>query len=111
MPEQPRALLRVEPHQIPALSVAFEDAAKRISSELEQLRREGAFPAPWLGDPVSENIKAVYDGMALNDPRSTYQHLVAYPDELVRVYEGLRDMEERYRGNEADAAALMGPQA
>lgn len=108
MPDRPQAILRVEPQQIPALRAAFAEAAQTMTDELAQLGRDGDFPEPWFRDPVSVNIKAVYDAMVMHGPNSAYQHLTAYRDELVRIVDNLTLMQARYDRTESDIAASWG---
>ncbi len=108
MPEPPQAVLRVTPHQIPALRAAFRQAATAMGDQLGLLRQEGQIPEPWLGDPVSATVKIVYDAHAMGASGSTLAHLTAYRDELVRVHETLAQMEADYRRAEGDNAALWG---
>lgn len=109
MPEHPPTVLRVAPHQIPALRAAFWQAAKSMTDELSALSRQGQIPEPWLGDPVSATIKLMYDAHVMSEASgSTLAHLTAYRDELVRVHETLGEMEAEYRRAEGDNAALWG---
>ena len=109
MPEPSRAILRVVPHQIPALRAAFSRAAKRMTTELASLDREGQIPEPWLGDPVSATVKLMYDAHARSTaPGSTLAHLTAYRDELLRVHDTLAEMEAGYRRTEGENATLWG---
>jgi hypothetical protein len=108
MPEPPQAVLRVAPHQIPALRAAFHQAATVMGDQLGLLRQEGQIHEPWLGDPVSATVKVMYDAHAMNPAGSTLAHLTAYRDELVRVHETLAQMEAEYRRVEGDNAALWG---
>ena len=108
MPEPPRAVLRVAPHQIPALRAAFFEASSTMTDQLGLLSLEGQILEPWLGDPVSATVKVLYDAHAMGAAGSTLAHLTAYRDELVRVHETLADMEAEYRRAEGDNAELWG---
>ena len=108
MPEPPHAVLRVAPHQIPALRAAFSQAYELMTEELSRLRRQGQIPEPWLGDPVSATVKVMYDAHAMGGAGSTLAHLTAYRDELVRVHDTLAQMEDEYRRVEGDNAAFWG---
>jgi hypothetical protein len=51
----------------------------------------------------------MYDAHVMSEtPGTTYTHLTAYRDELVRVHETLTQMEDEYRRAEGDNAALWG---
>ena len=108
MPDQSHAVLRVAPHQIPALRAAFLAAATSMGDQLALLRQEGQVSEPWLGDPVSATVKLMYDAHVMSPSGSTLAHLTAYRDELVRVHETLGQMEADYRRAEGDNAALWG---
>ncbi len=108
MPEPPRAVLRVAPHQIPALRAAFFEAASKMTDQLGLLSLEGQISEPWLGDPLSATVKLMYDAHAMGSTGSTLAHLTAYRDELVRVHETLAQMETEYRRAEGDNTALWG---
>lgn len=110
MPERSEAILRVEPNQIPAIRSAFVEAAETVTAQLDNLRREGQIPEPWMNDPVSAKIKAIYDDNALNGPNATLVHLEMYRNELKNVAENLARMEEDYRRTEGDNSALWGSQ-
>jgi hypothetical protein len=110
MPDRPQAILRVEPHQIPALRAAFATAMRTVGNQLELLRIDGQIPQPWMGDPVSANVARIYHSQVMDaaNPNSTIAHLAAYRDELVQVHETLAAMEADYRRTEGDNVALWG---
>ena len=110
MLDRPQAIPRVEPHQIPALRVAFEEAAATVDGQLQRLRREGQIPRPWMGDPVSADVTRIYHAHVMDaaNPNSTYAHLSTYREELREVHETLGVMEADYRRTEGDNVALWG---
>lgn len=108
MAERPQAVLRVEPHQVPALRAAFVDAAAAIDERVTALDREGMLATPWLGDPVSATVLAVYNKRAAGQPDAAREHLVAYREELARVAQALGAIDADYRGTEQDNTALWG---
>ena len=98
MSERPEAVLKIEPHQLPALRAAFLSASNEMNQELGALYREGRIAAPWLGDPVSSTVKDIYDAHVMGaGTDSAFGHLIAYRDELVRVHDNLAQMEAEYR--------------
>jgi hypothetical protein len=109
--ERPHAVLRLEPHRIPALRSAFDEAAASIRDELARLGHEGLLPGPWLGDPVSAAVAAAYHEQIMNGPGSAYAHLTAYHGELVAAVRALEEMEAAYRRTEGANAALWGHRA
>ena len=104
-------VLRLQPHMIPALRVAFSAALNQLDDALAELRRQGSLSAPWLGDEVSKETAAYYTGRAMNDPDSSFQALQQYRAELNRVHDTLQQMETNYRRTEGENAALWGRMA
>ncbi|MFC4947125.1 hypothetical protein [Pseudonocardia sp. GCM10023141] len=111
MPERPSAVLRLEPHQIPALRAAFADAAASVAQSVTRLRSSGYVTTPWMGDPVSETVRTIYNNRALDGPDSAYQHLSSYHDELMAVVRTLDRMQADYGSTEGTNAALWERQA
>ena len=73
-----------------------------------ELNQRGYLPAPWMGDEVSGNVASHYVSTAMDGPLSSYQALLVYRDELVRIHDNLQQMEDHYRRTEGDNAALWG---
>lgn len=111
MAESSYTILRVEPKMIPALRAEFRSAVDQLSAALAVLNRQGYLAAPWLGDETSTETAAHYNRRALDGPNSSYQALVAYRDELGRTLQTLQQMEDDYRRQEGDNAALWGRKA
>lgn len=109
MSERQRVGLELQGAAIPALRTAFSDAISQLNDVLTQLRREGNIPVPWLGDEISTTTAAFYTSQAMDGPRSSYQSLVSYRDELSKIFHALQQMEEAYRRGEGDEAARWGP--
>jgi uncharacterized protein YukE len=104
-------VLRLQPHMIPALRAEFRSAVDEISSAMTNLKRNAYLAAPWLGDEVSSEVATYYATRALDGPASSYQSLLAYRDELIRVHDTLQQMEDDYRRTEGDNAARWGQKA
>lgn len=108
MPERPQVGLRLEPHMIPALRAAFDEAVETLTSQLKSFRQDGYIEKPWMGDPVSSMVLSPYNANFAGSPTSAYECLTAYQDELTKVRDTLSQMEDAYRRTEGDDAALWG---
>ena len=108
MNELQQDVLRLQAHMIPALRLSFRSAIDQLADVMSTLRRDGNLNEPWLGDEVSAEVAAHYARRALDDPDSSYQALVAYRDELLRVHDTLQRMEDEYRRNDGDDATRWG---
>mgnify|MGYP001161696978 CR=1 FL=1 len=97
--------LRLEARQLPALRVAFTEAAERIRVELARLRADGYIPEPWLGDEVSIETHNYYTQQVMGPVGTPFAALVAYQDELERVRDTLQAMEDHYRRTEGENTA------
>ena len=108
MPARNQAVIRMQPHMIPALRVSFGEAIAELKLALAGVRRSGYLPEPWLGDEASSDVAAFYTQRAMDGPHSSYKALVAYSEELERVHNTLQHMEDTYRRNEGDIAGRLG---
>lgn len=101
--------LRIQARAIPALRVAFEDAAAVVGQQVVRLQREGYLGEPWLGDEMSLEVRDFYNRHIMGDSTDgPYAALVAYEAELLRVRDTLQQMEAEYRRTEGDNAELWG---
>lgn len=110
--ERPQALLRLEPHTIPALITAFDRAIKEMTPLMLSITLEGRMPEPWLHDETSVEIFNLYHWFAMGDGStngsSAFGRLRAYEAELIKVRDTLQRMDEDYRRTEDERAALFG---
>jgi hypothetical protein len=104
----PPVTLRLEPHAIPLVRAAFEDALAELRPQLHRLRRDGYVPEAWLGDPVSAAVQSHYNTQVMDAPEGPYAALVAYEAELIKIRDNLQLLEDHYRRTEGDNAALWG---
>jgi hypothetical protein len=104
----PPVTLRVEPHAIPEMRAAFDDAVDLLGSELTQLRENGYIPEPWLGDPMSAMVQQSYNSRVMDAPDGPYQALVTYLGELRRVRDHLVAAEAEYIRTEGTNSELWG---
>ena len=102
------ATLRVEPRAIPAVRIAFEEAAAKVGRLLDRLSSDGYLGEPWLGDEVSRAVCDFYNHHVMDSPTGPYAALVAYHAELVKVRDTLLHTEQEYRRVEGDNAELWG---
>jgi hypothetical protein len=100
--------LRLEPHAIPGMRVALEEALVELTHQLMRLRRDGAIPEPWLGDPISAAVVDYYNERVMAAPDGPYAALRAYEVELLKVRDNLQVLEDHYRRTEGENAALWG---
>ncbi len=111
MVERQQDSLRLQPQMIAALRAEFRVAVDQISAALTALKREAYLPAPWLGDEVSDEVAAHYTARALDGPGSSYRSLLAYRDELTRVHDTLKRMEDEYHRTEGENSERSSHQA
>ncbi len=104
----PPVTLRVEPHAIPAVRVAFEDSVNELSYELTQLRKNGYIVEPWLQDPMSRMVQRAYNSRVMDAGDGPYFALVRYLDELRRVRDHLAAAEAEYSRTEGTNSELWG---
>ena len=104
MVERQEAVLRLQPHMIPALREAVGAAVDQVGNALIGLNRRGYLVEPWLGDESSKEVAAFYTSRAMSEPDSSYQSLVAYHSELRRVHDTLQRMEDEYHRRDHDAS-------
>ena len=104
----PSVRLHLEPHTLPAVRTAVEDALTDLGVQLSRLTRGGFIPEPWLGDPVSAKVQAHYNATVMEAPDGPLAALFAYQTELTRIRDSLQLMEDHYRRTEGDNAARWG---
>ena len=107
MTENQQEILRLQPHMVPELRAAFKSAVDQLNQALVDLGRRGFLTEPWLADEISSGVAAHYTQTAMAGPQSSYQRLVAYQNELNRVYETLQRMEDEYRRTDEDVATNL----
>jgi hypothetical protein len=107
VPDRPAAILRLEPHMLPSLITAYQDAIGELRPLLIDLSRIGRIPRAWTEDPVTEQIAARFNEHAVDGAHSAYAALRLYERELQNILDALRRMEADYRSTEDTAAALM----
>jgi hypothetical protein len=104
----PPVTLRLEPHTIPAVRVAFDEALAELRPQLMRLRQNGYIREPWLGDPVSAQVADHYNKHVMDAPDGPYAALRAYELELTKVRDTLKLLEDHYRRTEGDIASRWG---
>ena len=101
---RPTAVLRVEPHMLPGLILAYRRAAEDMRALLEDVRRRGRIEVPWTQDPVSVAMAEHYNEVVMDGEYSTYAALRQYEQELLHIVTTLTQMDTDYRRTE-DATA------
>jgi hypothetical protein len=102
----PPVTLRLEPHMIPAMKAAFEEALTELGLRLMRLQRDGFIPEPWLGDPVSASVVDYYNAQVMDAPDGPYAALMAYESQLLKVRDTLQILADHYRRTEGENAGL-----
>jgi uncharacterized protein YukE len=100
--------LRVEPHMLPMLRVAFHDAATRLQQHLDAMATHAYLPGPWLGDGDSQQMFQHYTDWVMNGVGGPFSAANAYVQRLQDVHDQLKAVEDAYRQAEGDNAALWG---
>lgn len=103
--------LRVEPDAIPHLRVAFDKAIAILAKPIKDLGQVGRINGAWMGDPKSAEVAALYNLRVMDARDGQYQALLRYQEELTRVRDQLKVLEEQYRQVEDDNTALFGGRA
>jgi hypothetical protein len=111
MPDQPTAVLRVEPHAIPALRAAYARALDDLRPLIRQIESQAYISEPWMGDPISIAVMQLYNGRFATGDNSPRAQLLRYEAELRNVVDSLTHMEAEYRRTEGDNAELWGRRA
>jgi hypothetical protein len=108
---QSPATLHLEPHTLPSVRTAFDEALNDIGIQLAQLTRAGFIPEAWMGDQVSEGARVHYNAAVMESKDGALSALLAYQTELTRIRNSLKATEDHYRRTEGDNVALWGRQA
>jgi hypothetical protein len=101
MPQPQPFTLKVQEGTVPALSAAFQTAARRMDTALRQLRRDGALSESWLGDAVSQTMAAHYNAVTFGGKNSAFAVLTQYQQELQRIADSLAATHRDYGTTEA----------
>jgi hypothetical protein len=107
----PPVTLQLEPHTLPAVRAAFEEALTEVGVQIARLASGGFIKEPWLGDPVSASVQLHYNSVVMEAADGPYAAMVAYEAELTRIRDSLQLMEEHYRRTEGEEVARWGRQA
>lgn len=103
----PDAVLRYDPERLPELRRAFAEALASLTPKLEELGARGHLVETWMEDPVSTQVRAVYNDKVMSAQDGGYQSLRAYEQQLQQVHDTLLAAEEAYRRTEESNAGLM----
>jgi hypothetical protein len=89
-------VLRVDPHRLTAVREAYDKAIDELGKQLADLFRFGFVRGPWLGDGVSNEVMAHYNGTVMESPLGAYQAMRRYETELKAVRDQFAEMERAY---------------
>jgi hypothetical protein len=92
---------------IPMLRELFDDCVRLLDEQLYNLQRGGRMVEAWMNDPVSLRVRDLYNERVMDAPDGGYHALVAYRDELRKVYLALDAAQARYDGVEEQNLALV----
>jgi hypothetical protein len=107
----PPVTLHVQPDALPAVRAAVEEGITDLQVQLMHLTNGAFIPEPWMGDPISEDVRVFYNTTVMESKDGPMAALLAYQSELTRIHDNLKAMEDHYRQTEGDNAALWGRQA
>lgn len=102
------AVLRVEPHTIPALRSAFAEALNILRPHIELMRHEAIIHEDWLGDPDSIGLRLFYNEKVMKSADGPFSALVSYRDLLQHIHDQLATAEAEYRRVEGENSDLWG---
>jgi hypothetical protein len=108
MRQHPPVTLRLDPRAIPAVRAAIDESLVELGRFLARARQEGYIHDPWLGDPISAEIADFYNTQVMDPREGAHAAMIAYEQELTRVRDTLKQMEDHYRRTEGENAALWG---
>lgn len=78
-----------------------------LGPAIGDLGRDGHISGAWMGDPKSAEVVALYNQRVMRAPGGPYHALLLYQNELMRVRDQLKVMEQEYRRAEQDNADLF----
>jgi hypothetical protein len=107
----PPVSLQLQPEALPTVRAAIEEALTDLQVQLMLLTNAGFIPEPWMGDPISEDVRAFYNTTVMESKDGPLAALFAYQAELIKVRDSVKAMEDHYRRTEGDNVALWGRQA
>lgn len=108
MSNRPTVTLRLEPHMLPGLVVAYGRAADEMRLLVADVKNQGRIEQPWTSDPVSVAMAEHYNDVVMDGAHSTYAALRQYMQELVDIRDTLKAMEADCRRTEGENAELWG---
>jgi hypothetical protein len=104
---QPSVTMHLQPHALPSVRAALDEALNELGVQLSQLTRAGFIPQAWMGDRISEEARVFYNSTVMESEVGSLAALLAYQTELNRVRNSVQAMETQYLGNEDQVAGDM----
>jgi hypothetical protein len=102
------AAVRVEPHALPAVRAAFDQALLTLHPHVSRMLHTASLASSWLGDESSQQARLDYNQQIMQAADGPYAALVAYHGRLQDVRDQLARAEAAYRRAEGDNAELWG---
>ncbi|WP_219412949.1 hypothetical protein [Pseudonocardia nigra] len=96
MSDRPSLTLRIEAHALPILRAAYERALQDFRPLLMDARNRGRLPEPWAADDISIAMTEHYNHEVMDGAYSAYEALRLYEQELIKVVDSLKRMEDDY---------------
>jgi hypothetical protein len=100
----PAGLLHVQRDAIPAVRAAFEEALTELRPHLQRLQQDAVIPKPWLGDITSADVVTHYTERVIKADQGPLTAILAYQDELTRILDNLKAMEDGYVRSDGESA-------
>jgi hypothetical protein len=91
----------VDPHRLTAVREAYNKALDELRPQLDHLRYAGFIKNPWLGDGVSEDLRAQYNAKVMESDHGAYQAMLRYEIELKAARDQFAEMERAYLAAES----------
>ena len=101
-------MFRVDPQRLTTVREAYDKAIDELGKQLDQLGKAGHIDGRWLGDDVSDKVKAHYNSTVMGpDNGGAYQAMRRYEIELGAVRDQVAEMERAYLAGESTATGVM----
>lgn len=102
------SVLRVEPHTLPALRSAFDQALTTLIPHLKLMAHEAVIEQSWLGDESSAELREFYNQQVMLSAEGPFAALVKYQNTLQMIRDQLAASEAEYERVEGENSELWG---
>lgn len=101
-------VMRVEPHALPAMRAAFDQALSSLIPHLKVMASDAVLTEDWLGDESSAALRAFYNDRIMLADDGPFSALVKYQNILQSVRDQLAASEAEYQRVEGENSELWG---